>query len=139
MQKLVRVSAIIMLVLGVTGLAFGIVLLVSANSIHNGTVEEVQKDQPPGQPVTIDALREHREQIATYRRATFGPAYTYNVSNPMYQPAYNLLLQEKGIGVSLTNLSRAMMYQYAGIGILVLGLGLAAAGVVQYKMAGRMT
>jgi hypothetical protein len=139
MKNLVRVGAIIMLVLAVTGLAFGIVLIVSGSTIHNETVEEVQKDLPPDEPVTIDALREQREQIATYRRSIFGPAYTYNVSDLNYYAAFNMLIQEKGIGVSLTNLSRAMMYQYAGIGILVLGLGLAVGGVVQYRMAGRMT
>jgi hypothetical protein len=138
MQRLVRVSAIIMLVLGVTGLAFGIVLLVSASSVHNGTVEELEKDNSP---TSIGELRDLREDLSAQRRAffaQFGPA-AYNPADPAQQTGFNLLVMEKGVGISLTNLSRAMMYQYAGIGILVLGLGLATAGVVQYRMAGRMT
>ena len=138
MQKLVRVTAIIMLVLGVTGLAFGIVLIVCANSIHDQTVAELEKDHSP---TTIGELRELREDFSRQRRdffAPFGPA-AYNPYDPAQQPGFNYLIMEKGVGLSLTSLSRAMMYQYAGIGILVLGLGLAAAGVVQYKMAGRMT
>jgi hypothetical protein len=138
MQRLVRVGAIIMLVLGLTGLAFGIVLIVSANSIHNQTVEELEKDHSP---TTIGELRDLREDLSATRRAffaAFGPA-AYNPADPAQQTGYNLIIMEKGVGISLTNLSRAMMYQYAGIGILVLGIGLATAGVVQYKMAGRMT
>jgi hypothetical protein len=137
MQKLVRVSAIIMLILGVTGLAFGIVLLVSGNSIHNETVKELEKD---GAPTTIAELRDERDDLAETRRAFFANfTYPYNPYDTAQQPGFNLLVMEKGMGISLTNLSRALMYQYAGIGILVLGIGLAAVGVVQYRMAGRMT
>lgn len=139
MRKLVLVSAIIMLVLGVTGFAFGIVLIVSANSVHNGTVEELEKDHSP---TTIGELRDLREDFSAQRRAFFAnPNFTipYNPYDPAQQPGFNLMIMEKGVGISLTNLSRAMMYQYAGIGILVLGIGLAVGGVVQYKMAGRMT
>lgn len=138
MQRLVRMGAIIMLVLGLTGLAFGIVLIVSANSVHNGTAEELAAD---GQTANIGQLRSDRENVTAQRRAffaAFGPA-AYNPADPLQQTGFNLLTMEKGLGLSLTNLSRAMMYQYAGIGILVLGLGLAVGGVVQYKMAGRMT
>ena len=136
MQRLVRVSAIIMLVLGVTGLAFGIVLLASANSIHNGTVASLEDE---GAPTTIGELRELRDELRDTRWYFYPPPYEFNPFNPGDQAGLNLLIMEKGVGLSLTNLSRAMMYQYAGIGILVLGLGLATAGVVQYKMAGRMT
>jgi hypothetical protein len=139
MQRLVRVSAIIMLVLGVTGLAFGIVLLASASSIHDQTVEELEKD---GSPTSIGELRDLREDLSAQRRAFFANpnfTYPYNPADPLQQTGFNMLVMEKGVGISLTNLSRAMMYQYAGIGILVVGLGLATAGVVQYKMAGRMT
>ena len=138
MQKLVRVTAIIMLVLGVTGLAFGIVLIVCANSVHDGTVAELEKDHSP---TTIGELRDLREDLSATRRAffaAFGPA-AYNPADPAQQTGYNLIIMEKGVGISLTNLSRANMYQFAGIGILALGVGLATAGVVQYKMAGRMT
>jgi hypothetical protein len=138
MQRLVRVSAVIMLILGLTGFAFGIVLIVSASSIHSQTVEELEKD---GSPTSIGELRDLREDLSAQRRdffALFGPA-AYNPADPLQQTGFNLLVMEKGVGISLTNLSRAMMYQYAGIGILVLGLGLATAGVVQYRMAGRMT
>jgi hypothetical protein len=138
MQRLVRVSAIIMLVLGLTGFAFGIVLIASASSIHNQTVEELKKDNSP---TSIGELRDIRENLSAQRRAffaLFGPN-AYNVTDPHQQTGFNMLILEKGVGLSLTNLSRAMIYQYAGIGILVLGLGLATAGVVQYKMAGRMT
>jgi hypothetical protein len=136
MRKLVRVGAIIMFVLGVTGLAFGIVLLASANSIHNGTVASLEDE---GAPTTIGELRELRDELRDTRWAFYPPPYEFNPFNPGDQAGLNLLIMEKGVGLSLTNLSRAMMYQYAGIGILVLGLGLATAGVVQYKMAGRMT
>lgn len=139
MRNFVRLSAIIMLVLGLTGLAFGIVLIASANSVHDGTVEELEKDHSP---TTIGELRDLREDLSAQRRAFFAnPNFThpYNPYDPAQQPGYNLIIMEKGVGISLTNLSRAMMYQYAGIGILVVGLGLATAGVVQYKMAGRMT
>jgi hypothetical protein len=138
MKRLVCVSAIIMLILGVTGFAFGIVLIVSASSIHSQTVEELEKDNSP---TSIGELRDLRENLSAQRRAffaAFGPA-AYNPADPAQQTGFNLLVMEKGVGISLTNLSRAMMYQYAGIGILVLGLGLATAGVVQYRMAGRMT
>lgn len=136
MRKLVRVGAIIMLVLGLTGFAFGIVLIVSANSVHNGTVASLEDE---GAPTTIGELRELRDELRDTRWALYPPPYHFNPFNPADQAGLNLLIMEKGVGLSLTNLSRAMMYQYAGIGILVLGLGLAAAGVVQYKMAGRMT
>lgn len=137
MQKLLRVSAIIMLVLGVAGLAFGIVLIVSANSIHDGTVTELEKDNSP---TTIGELRELREDLSAQRRAFFSQfPHPYNPQDPAQQTGFNMLIMEKGVGLSLTNLSRAMMYLYAGIGILVLGFGLATAGVVHYKMAGRMT
>jgi hypothetical protein len=136
MRKLVLVSAIIMFVLGVTGLAFGIVLLASANSIHNGTVASLEDE---GAPTTIGELRELRDELRDTRWYFYPPPYEFNPFNPGDQAGLNLLIMEKGVGLSLTNLSRAMMYQYAGIGILVLGLGLATAGVVQYKMAGRMT
>jgi hypothetical protein len=138
MRRLALVSAVIMFILGVTGLVFGVVLLVSASSIHNQTVAELEKD---GSPTTIGELRDLREDLSAQRRAffaAFGPA-AYNPADPAQQTGFNLLVMEKGVGISLTNLSRAMLYQYAGIGILVLGIGLAAAGAVQYKMAGRMT
>ena len=127
-----------MLVLGLTGLVFGIVLIVSANSIHNETAKELAAD---GRTADIGQLRSDRENVTAKRRAffaPFGPA-AYNPYDDTQQPGFNYLIMEKGLGVSLTSLSRAMMYQYAGIGILVLGIGLAVGGVVQYRMAGRMT
>jgi hypothetical protein len=136
MQRLARLGAIIMLVLGLTGLVFGIVLIVSANSIHDQTVASLEDE---GAPTTIGELRELRDELRDTRWALYPPPYNFNPFNPGDQAGLNLLIMEKGVGVSLTNLSRAMMYQYAGIGILVLGLGLAAGGIVQYKMAGRIT
>jgi len=136
MRNLVRVGAIIMLVLGLTGLAFGIVLIVCANSIHDGTVSSLEDE---GAPTTIGELRTLREELRDTRWFFYPPPYDFNPWNPGDQAGLNLLIMEKGVGVSLTNLSRANIYQYAGIGILALGVGLATAGVVQYKMAGRMT
>ena len=138
MRRLALVSAVVMLILGVTGLVFGAVLIVAASSIHNQTVAELEKD---GSPTTIGELRELREDLSAQRRAffaAFGPA-AYNPADPAQQTGFNLIVMEKGVGISLTNLSRAITTQYAGIGILVLGIGLAAAGVVQYRTAGRMT
>ena len=136
MQPLVRVGAVIMLILGLTGLAFGIVLIVCANSVHDGTVSSLEDE---GAPTTIGELRELRDELRDTRWFFYPPPYDFNPWNPADQAGLNLLIMEKGVGLSLTNLSRANIYQYAGIGILALGVGLAVGGAVQYKMAGRMT
>ncbi len=131
MQRLVRVSAIIMLILGVTGLVFGAVLIVAASSIHNETVAKLEAKLPTPWPTNIGDLKAFRE------------AEEAKLGTPGYEPGTVMwdITSAKvlGAGLCLSNLGRAITTQYAGIGILVLGLGLATAGVVQYKMAGRIT
>ena len=128
MKVLVRAAAISVLLLGIAGLVFGIILLVAANTTHSETVSGLQAK---GYPTSIGELRADRDT----EQAKLGTP-GYEPGSVMWDITSAKVLGE---GIALSNLGRAATFIYAGIGVLVVGVGLMAAGVVQYKLAGRMT
>lgn len=127
MKGLVRGAAIVVTILGIAGLVFGIILLVAANITHSETVSGLQAK---GYPTSIGELRADRDALQAELGVTIFPGTA----------AWDITSAKVlGEGIALSNLGRAATFIYAGIGILVLGVGLMGAGVVQYKLAGRMT
>lgn len=127
MKGLARGAAIIVTILGIAGIVFGIILLVAANTTHSETVKGLQaKDYP----TSIGELRADRDtEQAKLGVSVFPGTAAWDITSA----------KVLGEGIALSNLGRAATFIYAGLGGLVLGVGLMAAGVVQYKLAGRMT
>jgi len=130
--RAMRGIGVAIVVFGVASLVFGIILLVAANTSHSEEVEQLKLEQAP---TTIDELIVAREQMRDARHKIDPPPLEQNPTSPVYQASRNLLIQEKGIAVALVNLGTATMVTYAGIGTIVLSIGLIMAGFVTTGIA----
>ena len=131
MRSFARLAALGVLLLGVAGLVFGILLVVAGTTTTSETVKELQDDHSPTE---IGQLRTIRENFRDLRWAIDPPP-----QDPNNEDSLNVLILETGTGLTLTNLGMGRMITLAGIGNLVLGAGLILVGFMQYRMAGRMT
>lgn len=137
---------IVILIIGIVSFAFGIVLLVSANTMHD---EEVKQLEVELSPTSIAELRDLREELAGYRHLIAQPEDTdtflrdyININGLLWNDENttmddfkwegwnNLLTQENGTSIGLLNLGTAEMVSYAGTGTLVLSSGLIVAGLL---------
>lgn len=137
---------IAILIIGVVSFAFGIVLLVSANTMHDEELEQLEVELSP---TSIEDLRDLREELAGYRHLIAQPEDTdtflreyiningllwndenTNMDDFKWEGWNNLLIQENGISIGLLNLGTAEMVTYAGTGTLVLSAGLIVVGLL---------
>ena len=132
MTRAMRGIGVAIIIFGVASLVFGIVLLVAANTSHSEEVKQLKLEQAP---TTISELKTAREQIRDARYKIDPPPLEQNPTSPVYQASRNLLIQEKGIAVALVNLGTATMVTYAGIGTIILSIGLIMTGFVALGIA----
>ncbi len=132
MKGLARIAAVGVLILGLAGLVFGVLLIVAGTTTTSETVKELQDDLSP--TTEIGQLRTMRDNFRDLRWALDPPP-----QDPGNQDSLNVLILETGTGLTLTNLGTGRMITLAGIGNLVLGAGLVLVGFMQYRMSGRMT
>jgi Na+-transporting methylmalonyl-CoA/oxaloacetate decarboxylase gamma subunit len=132
MTRAIRPIGVAIMVLGVASLVFGILLLISANISHNEEVNQLKLEQSP---TTIDELTAAREQIRDARYQIDSPPLEQNPASPVYQASRNLIIQENGVAIALTNLGNAITLTYTGIGIVILSIGLIVAGFAAFEIA----
>ncbi len=126
--RAMRGIGVAIIIFGVASLVFGIILLVAANTSHSEEVKQLKLEQAP---TTISELKTLREHIRDYRHMIDPPPMEQNPT----QATLNLLIQEKGIAVALVNLGTATMVTYAGIGTIILSIGLIMAGFITTGIA----
>lgn len=132
MKGLARITAIGVLLLGVAGLVFGILLVVAGSTTRSETVNELKADKSP--TTEISQLRAIRDNLRDLRWDLDEPP-----QDPTNQNSLNVLVLETGTGLTLTNLGLATMITFAGIGTMVMGVALVLVGFTQYRMSGHMT
>lgn len=132
MMRAMRGIGVAIIIFGVASLVFGVLLLVAANTAQSEEVKELKLEQAP---TTIDELKVAREQMRDARHKIDPPPLEQNPASPVYQTSRNLLIQEKGIAIALVNLGTATMVTFAGIGTIILSIGLIMAGFVALGIA----
>lgn len=134
------------LIIGVVSFAFGIVLLVSANTMHD---EEIAQLEIERSPTSIGELKDLREQLSEYRHLIAEPEDTEtflmdyiniggllwngentNMDDFKWEGWNNLLSQENGTSIGMLNLGTAEIVSYAGTGTLVFSTGLIVVGLL---------
>lgn len=141
-----RWIGIAILIIGVVSFAFGIVLLVSANTMHDEEVEQLEMELSP---TSIEELKDLREELRDFRHLiakpedteTFLKDYIYidgllwnnentNMDDFKWEGWHSLLIQENGASIGLVNLGTSEMVSYAGMGTLVISAGLIVIGLL---------
>jgi len=144
-----RRIGVVILLMGIASLAFGIVLLVSSNTMHSEEVEQLDMEL---QPTTIGELKDLREELRDMRHGQIapedvedfmrsyltvlnmeatgvgeGPSFSDDVK---WETWNGILLQEKGLSLAMLTLGTSQTTQYAGIGIVIAGAGIILAGLM---------
>ncbi|MFC1924506.1 hypothetical protein ACFLXA_04000 [Chloroflexota bacterium] len=147
-QSMRRIGVAILL-LGVVSLAFGVALLVSANTMHSEEVEQLDIEL---QATTIGELKDLREDLRDKRHDQIdpedvpefiqsyltalniegmgfgeGPSLT---DDAKWETWNGILLQEKGLSLAMLTLGTSQTTQFAGVGIVIAGAGLILAGLM---------
>ncbi len=144
--KRMRWIGMAVIIIGVVSFAFGVVLLVSANTMHDEEIEQLEMELSP---TSIDELKNLREELRDYRHLIAEPEDTEaflmnyiniggllwngentNFDDFKWEGWNNLLSQENGTSIGLINLGTAEIVSYAGTGIIVISVGLIVIGLL---------
>ena len=124
MDTFKRLSAIIIVVLGLVGLVFGIMFIAQAGSAEQEIANEIR-------PLTIAEVDAKYETVKTKQMtiaATEEPQIQAGQAAP--STTYNYLtIQRTSLGLTRTNIGLAAFVRSSGIIDIIVGLGLILAGM----------
>ncbi len=122
-----RVSAIVVLILGLAALVFGIVFITQAGSAKDEIAESIA-------PLQLDDVDSRYEEIKAQQsamRTVEGPAIQTGAEpSAMYN---YLTIQRTSLGLTRSQIGLASLTRTSGIINIIVGLGLILAGVGLFK------